>query len=186
MHARPLRRARNPIRRLVLGAAALLTVVGLTAVSQAPAQAGGADDNGLFIGAVYNQTPFTATYVEGWSQYGFQTTPSTAPSMGSALFRVNGSTVESGGICFGTWRNTYNGWFTYRVTLDDGTTEYVTYSIHGLRSHSTVLGCGWFAGPGDVYPTVDVFFTSTAPASSWRYTDGAPPNAFPQDRKSVV
>jgi len=171
---RTLRRSRAR-RSVVTSLLLLLSIAGLAGLPPTPAQAGDADSTGKLTAAVYDDTGYEMSYVEGWSLNGFSIPPSDVTDAGGSLYGLTGSDIQSGGICFGTWKNSYNGWFTYRVDVLDAAPEFVTVSIHGTRSHSTGVGCGNFAAANDVYPALDVWITSTAPPSSWRWTDGAPP-----------
>jgi hypothetical protein len=162
-------------RRLVVATVALLMpIVGLATFPTTPAEAGAAQSNGRLIAAIYNDTPWTMEYVNGWSEYGFRQVPKTAPEGGASLFEINGSAVVTPwGACY--WYNTYNGWFTYKLAVPNGSVEYLTFSIHGMRRQGDG-GAGICSQ--DLQPALDVYYTSTPPPSSWRWTQGAPPNVI--------
>ena len=113
-------------------------MAGTAALSPTPAQAGEAGDNGRLIAAIYNDSPFKLEYVGGWSQYGFNIAPTDVAIEDGSPFEINGSPVTTTGWPDYIVKNTYNGWFTYKVTVahTGGIIEYVTLSIHGLRQYS--------------------------------------------------
>jgi hypothetical protein len=168
------------LRRLGLTFLALvLMAAGMAWLSPAPVQAGEAQPNGILDAAIYNDSPFPLQYVESWSQYGFPVAPTDVPVEGGRPFNIKGSDTKTGGFPCGWQSNTYNGWFTYKVTVpyDGGATEYFTISIRGERLQSYNGNC-----LGGYEPGLDVWQTSTPPPSTWRWTQGAPPNllAAPQ------
>ena len=163
------------LRRLVLTSmGVLLATAGVTALSPTPVQAGEAQDNGRLVAAIYNDSPFPLEYVGGWSQYGFNVAPTTVAVEDASPFELNGSPVTTTGWPDYLVKNTYNGWFTYKVTVahTGGITEYITFDIHGPRQRSKNDYWPY------VYPLLYVYQTSTPPPSTWRYTDGPPPNVL--------
>ena len=162
------------LRRLVLTLVGVLVATGAFAVlSPTPVQAGAAEQNGMLTAAIYNDSPFPLEYVGGWSQYGFNVTPTSVPVEDDAPFQIKGSSVTPwGSYPCSRWRNFYNAWFTYKVTVahTGGSTEYITISIHGEWQGGT--SCAWAVK----HPLIYVYQTSTPPPSTWRYTDGPPPN----------
>jgi len=171
------------LRRVALTSMGLLmAAAGITALSPNPAQAGYALQDGKLTAAVYDRSPFPLHYVGGWSQYGFAQAPVTAAAeTGGSLFVLQGSAVSVGGWPCYYFQNSYNAWFTYRVIEphSGGAVEYITMSIHGTRKHSSNGGC---TTDNDLNPAVEVWQTSTAPPTTWRYTDGPPPNLIPSPR----
>jgi hypothetical protein len=169
-------RVAQRLRRLVLTSVALLlAMAGTAALSPTPAHAGEAGINGRLIAAIYNDSMFPLVYVDGWSEYGFYKTPtpSPVPVEGRSQFEIQGSSVwKDWWPDWGGFKNSYNAWFTFKVTVPyhGGVTEYITMSIHGERAYSANQSFP------DSQPTVDVFQTSVAPASSWRHTAGPPPH----------
>jgi hypothetical protein len=180
-----VRKRGNGARRRILSTMVLLfSVAGLSVLAQPPAQAGAAEWGDALSGAIYNSSGYDLSLVE---QHSDNPLPSwkTAPSPlikngGAGLFELNRKTGEYGGptgFCFGTWKQTYDGWFTYKADVVDGGPEYITLSINGLRSHSSSVGCGEGIPGGDFYPALNVWITSTAPPSTWNDTT-TPPNVI--------
>ena len=158
----------------------LLSAASLAVVSAPSAQAGGAEWGTVLSGAVYNSSGYDLHRVEihALRPAIFKTVPSaTVEDGGAALFELNPEGSEYGGptgFCFGTWKQVYNAFWTYRADLVDAPAEYITISIHGVRTHSSSLGCGEGIPGGDVYPALDVWITSSAPPPTWSTTTTPP------------
>ena len=162
------RRAAALVSSLLLAAAGLLTV------SAQPAGAGYANDQNQLAAAFYNVTPYPMTLVGYDSSYGWYTPPATIQPGSGAVYVLAGSGVLSGGICIGTWKNSYHAWMTYRVDVLGGPPEYLTMAIAGTRSQSAA-GCGDFAPAGDQYPALTLYNTTSMPVYPWDPASGQPP-----------
>ena len=143
----------------------VLLAAGIAAARLAPpASAGGVDRNGTLSAAFYNSTPYTVTLAgigyaancttsDGRCWY---TQPAgTIPAGGASLFSLAPNANKSGYFSQ-LWG--YDAWFSYRVDVVGGPSEYITVGISQCQ-------CSGIYGNSNA--ALDVWNTTTPPASNY-------------------
>ena len=136
-------------RRVVL---VLLVACAGSALFASPSAAGPVNARtGLLTAAVYNATPYTWTLVDPGRRYdqnGQNPSPQRDPCGHYRAWRRNQFQLNANYnlYCLGDYEYGYDGYFTYRVDVVGGPSEYVTVAIWGgwphLQPTATSIRCG--------------------------------------------